>query len=61
MAGRPVDPEALHFWETLCAVKMSVLAWRAVERTPAGPERDLLVKLRADLGHELDSRLLQGP
>jgi aminoglycoside phosphotransferase (APT) family kinase protein len=61
MGGQPVDPDSLHFWETLCSVKMSILAWRAVERTPAGGERDLLVKLHRDLGHELDNRLLRRP
>lgn len=61
MGGGQVDPDALRFWETLCSVKMSILAWRAVERTPTRPEHDLLVKLYADLGHELDERLLTGP
>lgn len=42
-------------------MKMSILAWRAVERTPPGAEHDLLLKLHADLGHELDERLLKGP
>jgi aminoglycoside phosphotransferase (APT) family kinase protein len=58
MAGVSIDRDSLHFWETLCSLKMSVLAWRAVERTPDGPERDLLVKLYNDLGGELEHRLL---
>lgn len=57
--GQPVDPQTLHFWETLCSVKMSILAWRALERTPPGPEHDLLVRLHHDLGHELNHRLLR--
>ncbi len=57
-AGRPVDPVALHFWEVLCSMKMSVLAWRAHSGTPAGAERDLLERLFRDLGDQLERTLL---
>lgn len=58
VGGHQAHPHSLHFWETLCSVKMSILAWRAIERTPPGSERDLLVALHRGLGDQLDLQLL---
>ncbi|MFN0028610.1 MAG: phosphotransferase family protein, partial [Acidimicrobiales bacterium] len=56
-AERTVDPGALRFWQVLTGVKMSLLAWRAVERTPPGREQDLLQTLFDQLQAELLERL----
>ena len=50
---RSIDREALRFWRVLTGVKMSLLAWRAVEVTPAGKEHDLLRALFDQLQAEL--------
>lgn len=52
--GSEVDAERLRFWDVLGAVKMACLAWRAVEATPPGPERNLLVGLFEQLDAELE-------
>ncbi len=54
---RTVDPHALRFWQMLTGVKMSILAWRAVEQTPSGREQDLLRALFGQLQAELEARL----
>lgn len=56
-SGSPVDRDALRFWQVLTGVKMSLLAWRAVERTPPGKERDLLRALFALLQDQLRANL----
>ena len=57
-AGHEVDAGALRFWEVLGSVKMSLLAWREGQRTPAGREHDLLLRLFSDLQTELGENLL---
>ncbi len=52
-----VDPDSLAFWQVLTGVKMSILAWRAVEATPPGREHDLLVDLFGQLQQQLLQRL----
>lgn len=56
-AATSVEARALRFWHVLTGVKMSLLAWRAVERTPPGPEQDLLRSLFDQLQVELRLRL----
>ncbi|MCM3923630.1 phosphotransferase family protein [Frankia sp. AiPs1] len=57
-AGRAPDLAALRWWEVLGSVKMACLVWRAAEGVTAPAERALLERLFADLGTELDRRLL---
>lgn len=57
-AGRAPDLAALRWWEVLGSVKMACLVWRAAEAVAAPAERALLERLFADLGTELDRRLL---
>lgn len=59
-AGRPIDAESLRFWQILTGVKMSILAWRAYERTQAGKEHDLLLALFEQLQHQLRDNLDDG-
>jgi len=56
-AGVSVDAGSLAFWQVLTGVKMSILAWRAVEATPPGKEHDLLVALFGQLQAQLDERI----
>lgn len=56
-SGRTVDPVALRFWQILTGVKMSLLAWRAFERTAPGREHELLGTLFAQLQRQLDDNL----
>ena len=56
-SGLPVDAAALRFWQILTGVKMSLLAWRAVERTAPGKEHDLLRRLFGQLQTQLDHNL----
>lgn len=53
-SGTTVDRRRLRFWDVLSAVKMACLAWRAVEATTAGSERDLLGRLFRQLETELE-------
>ncbi len=55
-----VDPDSLAFWQVVTGVKMSILAWRAVEVTPPGREHDLLVDLFGQLQEQLVQRLAAG-
>lgn len=55
--GRLVDRDALRFWQLLTGVKMSLLAWRAVERTAPGKEHDLLRSLFLGLQDQLEQNL----
>ncbi|WP_055752112.1 phosphotransferase family protein [Frankia sp. AvcI1] len=57
-AGWAPDLAALRWWEVLGSVKMACLVWRAAEAVTAPAERALLERLFADLGTELDRRLL---
>ena len=52
-----IDARSLAFWQVLTGVKMSILAWRAVEATPPGKEHDLLVALFSQLQAQLDERI----
>lgn len=52
-----IDAGSLGFWQVLTGVKMSILAWRAVEATPPGREHDLLVDLFGQLQQQLVQRL----
>ena len=56
-SGIAIDAESLAFWQVLTGVKMSILAWRAVEATPPGKEHDLLVALFEQLQVQLDVRI----
>lgn len=56
-SGVTVDAPSLVFWQVLTGVKMSILARRAVEATPAGKEHDLLVGLFGQLQEQLGQRL----
>lgn len=56
-AGRSIDAESLRFWQILTGVKMSILAWRAYERTKPGKEHDLLLALFEQLQHQLRDNL----
>ena len=60
-SGQPVDRDALRFWQVLTGVKMSLLAWRAVERTPPGKEHDLLRTLFSQLQDPLRQPHLSTP
>jgi hypothetical protein len=55
-----VDRDSLHFWEVLGTVKMAALTLRAGQRLPPGRERDLLMRLFAELDADLGGRLLPG-
>jgi aminoglycoside phosphotransferase (APT) family kinase protein len=57
-AGVPVDPASLRWWEVLGSVKMACLTSRAAGTAPSGDEQELLERLFADIGRELDERLL---
>jgi aminoglycoside phosphotransferase (APT) family kinase protein len=57
-SGRPVDPDALRFWEVLGSVKMASLLHRAAEAVDDPRERSLLENLFNELVDELDRRLL---
>lgn len=57
-AGWAPDLAALRWWEVLGSVKMACLVWRAAEAVTVPAERALLERLFADLGTELDRRLL---
>ena len=52
-SNRAVDHDNLRFWHVLTGVKMSLLAWRAYERTPPGAEKDLLHTLFSSLQTQL--------
>ena len=54
---RRVPLAALRWWQALGGVKMSVLAWRAVERTPPGKEHELLRRLFDQLQTQLTENL----
>lgn len=56
-SAQPVDRDALRFWQVLTGVKMSLLAWRAVQRTPPGKEHDLLRALFTQLQDQLRANL----
>jgi aminoglycoside phosphotransferase (APT) family kinase protein len=56
-SGRVVEVDPLRFWQLLTGVKMSILAWRAYDRTPAGKERDLLHALFSLLQTQLQQNL----
>lgn len=56
-SGQQIDRASLCFWEVLGTLKMSILAWRAIQVTANGKERSLLEQLRADLAHELTMRV----
>ncbi len=56
-SGRVIDPNGLRFWQVLTGVKMSLLAWRAIERTPPGKEHDLLRVLFDQLQRQLCGNL----
>jgi aminoglycoside phosphotransferase (APT) family kinase protein len=56
-SGVSIDAGPLTFWQVLTGVKMSVLAWRAVEATPAGKEHDLLIELFEQLQAQLEQRI----
>lgn len=56
-AGVAIDDDSLAFWQMLTGVKMSILAWRAVEATSPGKEHDLLVALFGQLQTQLEQRL----
>lgn len=60
-SGRRIDGASLCFWEVLGALKMSILAWRAIQVTADGKERALLEHLRAGLAHELATRVDSSP
>ena len=57
VAGRRIDGGSLRFWEVLGSLKMSILAWRAIQVTADGKERSLLEQLRADLARELATQV----
>jgi aminoglycoside phosphotransferase (APT) family kinase protein len=57
-AGVPVDPASLRWWEVLGSVKMACLTSRAAGTASSGAEQALLERLFADIGRELDERLL---
>jgi aminoglycoside phosphotransferase (APT) family kinase protein len=56
-SDRSVDHDDLRFWRVLTGVKMSLLAWRAYERTPPGAEKDLLHALFSGLQAQLGENL----
>ena len=56
-SGAAIDADALAFWQVLTGVKMSILAWRAVEATSPGKEHELLVKLFDQLQQQLAAHL----
>lgn len=56
-SGRRIDGGSLRFWEVLGSLKMSILAWRAIQVTADGKERSLLEQLRADLARELSTQV----
>ena len=56
-SGRRIDNGSLRFWEVLGSLKMSILAWRAIQVTADGKERSLLEQIRADLARELATQV----
>lgn len=56
-SGRLVDEPSLRFWEVLGAVKMTVLLCRAIAKTGASAERDLLLRLSGELDQDLSRQL----
>jgi aminoglycoside phosphotransferase (APT) family kinase protein len=57
-AGRAVDPVALRWWGVLGSVKIACLIRRAMTVVAASAEEGLLDRLFADVGDELQHRLL---